>query len=231
MNKPRCEEKYRFRDAMVAPTWLGDKDFIVKEWSMKSKLFQTNEIHMIVFVENRCWTLIISEHVWTSFVRPSSWFVKSDYFVVSIVGQELAHREWPTLGNKISVRRCAPMWVDVMKSEDGFVQFSLDSHFGLNRQEYRIPVGMFHDIFQKAPRASLEGYIMRKNDIYRYGKPCNLNEMKHLSMKPIGVTPADFKRVLAEIHPMKTSVHVEFDFKTDEDRLKAIEFLQKMKVQ
>lgn len=229
--KPQCETEYQFIDKDNAPTWLGTQKFVVRSVSRKSKLFDDNEYNLIVFANNQSWVLNVTENAWNSYVRPASWIINSDYFVVGQAGQELAHREYPSLGKQISIKRSMPMWVEVIKAADGFVQFTLDGRYGIHRREHKMSVHLFHGIFQKAPRASLEGYIMRKNDIYQYGKPCNLNEMKHLSMKPIGVTPADFKRALAEVHPMKTSVHVEFDFKTDEDRLKAIEFLQKMKVQ
>lgn len=229
--KPQCETEYRFIDEKNAPTWLGIQKFIVKSFSRKSKLFEDNEYNLIVFANNQSWVLVVSENVWNSYVRPASWIINSDYFVVSQAGQELAYREYPSLGKQISTQRSMPMWVEVIKAAEGFVQFTLDGRYGIHRREHKMSVHLFHAIFQKAPRASLEGYIMRKNDIYRYGRPCNMNELKPMSMKPIGVTPADFKRLLADVAPIKSNVHVEFDFKTDEDRLKAIEFLQKMKVQ
>lgn len=217
-----CREKpYKFRDANVAPSVIGLDEFIVKDFSLKTKWGRGTFYSMLVFCKDQIYRVDIPQTTWHAFVRPHDWFIDSGYYTVSIAGFEAAYQNEPRLAQMIHDRR-EPFYIKVESDNmDGTVRFTVNPGMVCDRPKFRIPSGLFNVIFKKHHRCAYEGHVMRNQDVYRYGKP------HFTDLKPTGISPAEMKKIL-NIDKPKASVS--FDFKNDQDRLNAIEFLKNMKV-
>lgn len=219
-----CREKsYKFRDANVAPSVIGLDEFIVKDFSLKTKWGRGTFYSMLVFCKGQIYRVDIPMTTWEAFVRPYDWFIESGYFTVSIAGLEAAYCNEPRLAQVISDRR-EPFYISVENDNmDGFVRFMVNPGMLRSEPNFKIPSGLFNVIFKKYNK-TYEGALHRDSGHYRFGpKP----KLEFMELKPTGITPAEMKKIL---NLDKPKASVSFDFKNDQDRLNAIEFLKNMKV-